>query len=363
MKRLVIIDGHAILYRAFHALPITLTAPDGKPVNAVYGFIRMLLKTIQDLKPTHLIVCFDRPKPTFRKKIFKDYQIKRPKAPDDLIAQIGLVHQVVEVMGIPIYEKDGYEADDVIGTLVKQARSKWDVRSAKWETDNLKFRSEKCDKDFSPQKPQEIKKSTSKKSHLSHHTSRLETIIVTGDKDILQLVDENTRVYMPVKGLSLSRLYGKKDVKEKFGIESEQMVDYKALIGDPSDNYAGVKGIGPKTAADLLGKFGSLEEIYKATKQSNNKLISKKVIEALEKDKEQAEMAKKLAQIITNVPVKLNLDKAQLRSLDKLEVRELFEKLEFKSLIKKLSEKKTITQMTQKKDTENTEKREQLSLI
>ena len=327
IKRLVLIDGHAILYRAFHALPITLTTPDGKPVNAVYGFILMLLKVIQDLKPSHLIVCFDRPKPTFRKKLFKGYQAKRPKAPDDLIAQIELVHQVVKAMGIPIYERDGYEADDVIGSLAFQAKSQ-----------KLKTKNEKL-------------KTTSKNLKLE------EIIIVTGDKDILQLVDENTKLYMPVKGLSLSKLYGEREVKEKFGIESKQMVDYKALIGDPSDNYAGVKGVGPKTAADLLGKFKTLEGVYQEIAKLRNCEIKKKLTEMLIKDKEQAEMAKKLAQIITNVPVKLNLKKAQLRSLDKPEVRELFEELEFKSLIPKLSNEKP------KPEVKIQKKNEQLTLV
>ena len=197
MKRLVIIDGHAILYRAFHALPITLTTPDGKPVNAVYGFIRMLLKVISDLKPTHLAVAFDRPKPTFRKKLFKDYQAKRPKAPDDLIAQIDLVHQVVEAMEIPIYEKDGFEADDVIGTLAKQA-----LRSG------TKFF-------VAVDRPSASSGLITSSKKFAPSPRLLDVIIVTGDKDILQLVDENTRVYMPIKGLSLSRLYGKKDVKVK----------------------------------------------------------------------------------------------------------------------------------------------------
>jgi len=359
MKRLVLIDGHAILYRAFHALPITLTTPDNKPVNAVYGFIKMLLKVISDLKPSHLAVAFDRPKPTFRKKLFKDYQAKRPKTPDDLIAQIDLVHQVVETMGIPIYEKDGYEADDVIGTLVRQAASQ-KTRKTQSISESEKSESQNIRDSDSSDNLIHRSSDTLSRSEFSEKPSRSEfseIIIVTGDKDILQLVDKNTKLYMPVKGLSLSRLYGEKEVREKFGIESRQIVDYKALIGDPSDNYAGVKGVGPKTAADLLGKFGSLEEIYKATKQSNNKLIRKKVIEALEKDKEQAEMDKKLAQIVTDVPVKLDLKKARLESLDRPEVRKLFEELEFKSLIQKLSNEKS------KPKVEVQKKNEQLTLV
>ena len=345
MKRLVLIDGHAILHRAFHALPLTLTTPDGKPVNAVYGFIRMLLKVISDLKPTHLAVAFDRPKPTFRKKLFDQYQAKRPKTPDNLVSQIELVHQVVETMGIPIYEKDGFEADDVIGTLAFQAKSR------KLKTKNKK-----------------------QKTQIKNEKIE-ETIIVTGDKDILQLVDENTKVYMPVKGLSLSRLYGKKEVKEKFGVESNQIVDYKALIGDPSDNYPGVRGIGPKTAVELLKSFGTLEKIYGKITHVHS-FVNERVFRALQQDKAQAELAKKLAKIVTNAPVKLDLKKAQLGNLDKPEVRKLFKKLEFKSLIQKLSgeklDEKRATPQNQTplasvrdrlKKTEGVERNEQLSLI
>lgn len=334
MNRLVLVDGHAILYRAFHALP-PLTTSEGAPINAVYGFVRMLLKVISNLKPTHLAVAFDRPKPTFRKKLFDGYQAQRPKTPDDLVSQIGLVHKVLETMEIPIYEKDGFEADDVIGSLAFQAK-------------NLKL------------------KAQSSKLKLKTQNSKLEEIIiVTGDRDILQLVGKKTKVYMPIKGLSQAKLYGVEEVEEKFGIKPEQIVDFKALIGDPSDNYPGVMGIGPKTATQLLNEFGSLDKIFDK-KTHVRQFVNEKVFRALKQDKDQAELAKKLAKIVTDVPVTLELEKARLGKLDTPKTERLFAKLEFKSLIPRLagkeSDKKAVAPRSQK-ETEDIERSKQLSLI
>ncbi len=285
MERLVLIDGHAILYRAFHALP-PLTTSDGKMVNAVFGFTSMLLRVINDLKPTHLAVAFDRAAPTFRKKMFKDYQAKRPEMDTGLVPQIEIVHKVLREMGIPIFEIDGYEADDVIGTIATKA----DIG---------------------------------------------EVIVVTGDRDLLQLVDGKIRVYMPVKGLSESKLFRKEEVEEKFGIEPKQMVDYKALVGDSSDNYPGVSGIGPKTAAGLLQRFKTLEEIYKKV----SIVESDKVRRALEENEKSAEMAKRLAKIVTNVPIEVKTEQCKLPNLDRPHVHLLLEKLEFRSLIPRLGAK------------------------
>lgn len=282
MKRLVLIDGNAILHRAFYALPDTLTLKDGTPVNAVYGFVSMLLRIVQDLRPTHVICSFDLPKPTFRDKLYEDYRAQRPPTPDKLVAQVKLVKDVVRAFEIPIYEVEGYEADDVIGTLAHQADG--------------------------------------------------DTIIVTGDRDLLQLVNGYTKVYIPIKGLTQAKLYGIEEVEEKYGIHPKQMVDYKALVGDPSDNYPGVKGIGPKTAVQLIKEYGTLEKLYKSLDTSS------KVQDALVKYKEDALMAKKLAKIVTDVPVKLDLDKAKLTRLDTLEVKEQFDKLAFRTLWKRIKE-------------------------
>lgn len=283
MERLVLIDGHAILHRAFHALP-PLTTSTGKMVNAVFGFTSMLLRVINDLKPTHLVVVFDRPKPTFRKKMYAEYQAKRPKMDESLVPQIEIIHKVVSEMAIPIYEMDGYEADDLIGTIVK-----------------------KTDLD--------------------------EIVIVTGDRDLLQLVDKKTKAYMPVKGISESKLYGEEEVEEKFGVKPSQIVDYKALVGDSSDNYSGVAGIGPKTATNLLSRFKTLEELYEQV----HKVESDKVRKALEENKESAEMAKKLATIVTDIPIEVDLEKCKLPNFDRPNVYHLFEILEFRSLIPRLS--------------------------
>jgi len=296
MEKLVIIDGHAILHRAYHALP-PLTTSKGEMVNAVYGFTLMLLRVIETLKPTHLVVAFDTPHPTFRNKLYRDYQIHRPKADAEFISQIDLVKKVVREMGIQAFEKPGYEADDVIGTIAK----KWEAGSGK------------LDKEVAGEKR--------------------EIVIVTGDRDILQLVSERIRIYMPVKGLSESKLYGEKEVEEKYGIEPAQIVDYKALVGDSSDNYPGVPGIGPKTASSLLSRFGTLEEIYK---QLQN-IESDKVRQALEKNKEAAEMAKRLATIVTDVSVEVDPEKCRLPDLDRPSVHHLFGELEFRSLIPRLS--------------------------
>ncbi len=271
MKRLVLIDGHAVLYRAFYALPKTLTTQAGKPVNAVYGFSRILFKVITEFSPTHLVVAFDLPKPTFRHKLFKGYQAKRPKMVDDLISQIKPIHELVRAFDIPIFEKEGFEADDVIGTLAQKANVD-------------------------------------------------EIIIVTGDKDIFQLINKKVRVYALNRGISGGELVDEKKVEEILGIKPSQIVDYKALAGDPSDNYPGVTGIGPKTARKLLDEHGTLKQI-----------IAKKLV----KDKEAALLSQELAQIKKNMKLKFKLEESEL-NYDKEKVRVIFEKFRFKSLIKRL---------------------------
>lgn len=281
MKRLVLIDGHAVLHRAFHALPKTLKTRKGKVVNAVYGFTRMLFRIFSDLKPDYLVVTFDLPKPTFRHKLFKDYQATRPKMDEDLASQIEPVHEVLRAFEIPIFEVAGYEADDVIGTLVKKA----------------------CP--------------AGRRARVD------EVVIVTGDKDIFQLVDERTKVYALKRGISGGDLVDREKVKKILGIEPEQVVDYKALVGDPSDNYPGVEGIGPKTAKKLLSEFGTLQKIMKNLKKEK---------------RETALLSKKLARIETNVPLEFELKKCQV-AYDKEKVKNAFEKFEFFSLMKELEKK------------------------
>ncbi len=284
MSKLLLIDGNAIIHRAYHAMP-ALTTKDNKPAGAVYGFINMLLRVIQDLEPTHIAVCFDRPEPTFRKEIFKEYQSHRPEMDEDLGVQFATVKSVLEAMNIPVFDKAGYEADDLIGTLAKKGKNKvFD-----------------------------------------------QVIIVTGDKDILQLVDDKVKVYLPIRGLSNAKLFGKKEVKEKLGVEPEQIVDLKALMGDPSDNYPGVFGIGPKTAIKLLQKYKSFPDIYK-----NLNSIEDNIAKKLQDGKENGEISYKLARINTEVDFEYDLDNMVKWRIDSVEVISLFEDLGFKTPIKRV---------------------------
>lgn len=338
MKHLVLIDGNAILHRAFYALPDTITLKDGTPVNAVYGFTSMLLRIVQDLEPYYLICAFDLPEPTFRDQIYEDYRAQRPPTPEKLVDQVELTKDVVRAFGIPIYEEEGYEADDVIGSLASQAR-------------NLKSKEQKSKRH----------RETDSRTIGQSNNEAIEVIIVSGDRDLLQLVDEHIRCYMPVRGLSEAKMYGVVEVGEKYGIHPEQMVDYKALVGDPSDNYLGVKGIGPKTAVKLLEKYGTLEEIYqKLSKETEDGeptvLVSKKISNALRENREDAMMAKELAQIVTDVPVELDPAEAKLGDLANSDVEALFKELEFKTLwgrVKKTQKEETGNSGSDKKPVED----------
>lgn len=304
MKQLVLIDGNAILHRAFHALP-GLTAPNGDLVNAVYGFFSMFLRVLEDIKPEYAIVCFDRPKPTFRKTLFVGYQAHRPKMAEGLGPQITVVHDLLNKMNVPIFEVDGYEADDVIGTLATQAVEK---------------------------------------------SKDVEVIIVTGDRDLLQLVNGRVKVLSPVIGLKETILFDAQKVEEKYGITPAQIIDYKALIGDASDGYPGVAGIGPKTASNLLKQYETFENLYEHLSDLPEKISAK-----LATDIEQASLAKKLATIVTDVPVTLDLPKCDLKGFDIVGLRDGFDSLGFQSLIKRIT--------PQVKEQEDREKGQQLGLL
>lgn len=292
MNRLVLIDGNAVLHRAYHAIP-PLTAPDGSVVNAVYGFTTMLIRLHHELVPTHMAVAFDRPAPTFRKKLFTGYQSKRPKMDEDLVGQIPKVHEVVEAFGIPIFEKDGFEADDVIGTITKE----------------------------------------SKKDGID------QVIIVTGDRDILQLVDDGrVLAYLPTKGLSEAKLYRERDVVDRLGVRPDRITDFKGLAGDASDNYPGVEGIGPKTAVSLIDTFDTVEGIYKALKKKDTRLsrFSSSVLEKLKAGEKSARMSKDLATIRTNVPLDNKIARSLISSLSTPKAEEVLGKFHFHSLLKRL---------------------------
>ncbi len=299
-KKLVLIDGNAIIHRAYHALP-PLTNKKGELLNAVYGFTSILLKVLSDIKPDYIIATFDLRGKTFRHEEYKEYKATRVKAPDELYAQIDRVKEVVRAFNIPIYEKEGFEADDLIGTLADQS-------------ENLKL--------------------------------PIENIIVTGDMDTLQLVNHKTIVYALRKGMSDIVIYNEDAVRERYGLEPKQLIDYKGLRGDPSDNIPGVKGIGEKTATELLKEFGSIENIYK-----NISELKGATKEKLERDKMAGIMSKRLATIIRNVPVKINLDEAVTHDFDRKKLVDLFQELNFFSLIKRIPGSISEAEATQKEET------------
>jgi len=284
-KKLVVIDGNAIIHRSFHALPPLMTK-SGELVNAVYGFASTLLSVIERFQPDYIIATFDLPAPTFRHEEYAEYKATRTKAPDELYAQIDRVKELVRAFNIPIYEKEGFEADDVIGTIVTQ--------------------SEKLGLD-------------------------LENIIVTGDLDTLQLVTDKTKVYALRRGITDTVLYGAPEVIERFGLRPNQMIEYKSLRGDASDNIPGVKGIGEKTATTLLQKYTTLEGVYE-----NIAEIKGAVKDKLEKDKAQAFKSKWLATIVLDAPVTLDLEKAVTHEFDRQAIVKFFQEMNFFSLIKRL---------------------------
>ena len=316
MNRLVLIDGHAIIHRAYHAYPQTLKTRNGELMNAVYGFTSILLSVLKELKPEYVACAFDLPVPTFRHKKYKKYKAHRPKIDKELKQQIPKAKGVVKTLNIPIFEKEGYEADDVIGSLAFQAK----LPNIKNEKQNIK-------------NTYKISKNKKRKRIKEYKSPRkfLETIIVTGDKDALQLIDNNIKVFMPGRGQRPAKMFNRKRFLKKYGFEPRQLIDYKALCGDPSDNIPGVKGVGPKTTTKLIIKFGGIKQIYE-----NIGKIESKVVDKLTNQKDQAFLSLELAEIVTNVPIKLDLKKCRLLDYDKEKIIRLFEELEFRSLIGRL---------------------------
>lgn len=294
-KRLIVIDGNAVIHRAFHALP-PLTTKKGELVNAIYGFLLVFFKAIKEFQPDFVAATFDFPGPTFRHKKYKLYKATREKAPEELYQQIPKIKEILESFNVQIFEKQGFEADDLIGTISKSAPKKQIL-------------------------------------------PEIETIILTGDLDALQLVDKNTKVYTLRKGLKDTVLYDKEKVKERYGgLFPEQLTDFKALRGDPSDNIPGVLGIGEKTAITLIKEFGSLENLYEELKKNSEK--AKEIKESLRKKlldyKDQAFISKMLVEINQNVPIEFNLEKCRWGKYDKEKVTQLFKGYEFQTLISRL---------------------------
>ena len=298
MKKLILIDANALVHRAFHALP-PLTSPQGMIVNAVYGFISVLLKTIKDLKPDCMAAAFDLAGPTFRHEEFEEYKAHRPKAPDELYAQIPLIKEALKNFGVEIFEQEGFEADDLIGSVAEQAKK----------------------------------------------TKDLQTIILTGDLDTLQLVEgDKVVVFTLRKGVSDMVIYDENAVKERYGLEPYQVIDFKGLKGDPSDNIPGVLGIGEKTAITLLQKYGTIENLYKELKKvkdfKKGEVLTAKLAEKLKENENQAVFSKRLATIIRDVKVDFSLEKVSWREkFDKEKTLQFLKSLGFNSLLNRLPEK------------------------
>jgi len=291
-KRLIIIDSNSIIHRAFHALP-PLTTKKGELVNAVYGFLLVFFKAIREFQPDYIAVCFDFPGPTFRHAKFKEYKAKRPPAPKELYEQIPKIKEILKVFNVPIFEKEGFEADDLIGTISK-----------KFSTPHQKFGG----------------------------GPKVQTIILSGDLDTLQLIDKQTGVCFLKRGVKETALYNEEKVRERYqGLNPEQLLEFKALIGDPSDNIPGIIGIGEKTAIELIRKFGNLENLYQSLEKIKSKL-KEKLIQV----KEQVFFNKTLVGIKTNVPIDFSLKKIQWKGYNKEEAERALRELEFYSLLEKL---------------------------
>ena len=284
-KKLVLIDGHALAYRAFHALPADMKTSQGELTNAVYGFTSMLLNVLREERPTHVAVTFDKGL-TFRHEMYAEYKAHRAKMPEDMRSQMERVRQVVDTLGMPVFELEGYEADDLLGTLARQAGEQG-----------------------------------------------VSTLIVTGDTDILQLVDEHTRVLTSRWRFSDTVTYDVAGVRQRYGLPPAQLVELKALEGDKSDNIPGVPGVGEKTAVKLLQAYGSLEGIYEHLDQVQGRFRSQ-----LEAGRDLAFLSRRLATIVRDAPIQLDLDACRVRPFDREPVMDLFRDLEFRSLLERLPE-------------------------
>jgi len=284
-NKIILIDANSLVYRAFFALPKTLATSSGQVTNAVYGFTSMLIKLLKEEKPDVVIAAFDRAAPTFRHETFEQYKAHREPTPNELISQFPLVKEVLSVLNIPVFEMDGFEADDILATLASEAEAERD-----------------------------------------------DVIVVTGDKDAFQLVDDHIKVMTTKKGISDIVIYDREKVRERYGVTPEQFADYLALKGDTSDNIPGVPGVGEKTAAKLIQQFGSIENLLKNLDAVENKRWR----EMLSEHASEAELSKMLAVLDREVPIDVDFDECKLDGWDEEKIRALFSKLEFFTLLDRL---------------------------
>lgn len=287
MNTLLLIDTSALIHRFFHALP-PLTSPAGEPIGAIYGLAGIVLKLMLEEKPEYLAAALDRPEPTFRKQIFHDYKIQRPPAVAELVSQFGKVHEVFEQFRVRVFEQPGFEADDIIGTLAHHLGGQPNIRVE----------------------------------------------ILSGDLDVLQLVRDDRITAKIIKtGLTTTETYNEQKVEERYDLKLRQLTDYKALIGDSSDNIPGIKGVGPKTARELLKEFGTIEEIFE-----NIAIINPTVAKKLEGQKEHALLCRKLSTIRTDVPLPMpSLEKLRTPPLNATTLNAYFQTYGFTSLAKRLA--------------------------
>lgn len=285
LKKLILIDGAGLIYRSFFALPPSLVDPEGQPTNAILGFTNILLNILTVHKPDYIAIALDKKGPTFRHKAYEAYKATRVKAPQALYDQIPKVKEVIEAFRIPLLEREGYEADDLIATCAKRLEGE----------------------------------------------KELEILVATGDFDLFQMVKPHVKILYPEKGFREAVIFGPKEVEEKYGIRPEQIPEYKGLAGDSSDNIPGVKGVGEKTAKDLLQKYGTLENIYKHLGELSEGLRKK-----LETDRENAFFSRELCRLVSDVEITFSLEGAETKTPDPQKTIHLFEAFGFKKLLERL---------------------------
>ncbi len=288
MKKLLLIDSHALIYRMYHAMA-PLTSPENEPVGAVYGLAGLLLKIYHDINPDYIIACFDRKERTFRKEKYEEYKAHRQPMPDDLVSQLAKIREVFDAFHIKQFDLPGFEADDLIGTLAEKLKRQ----------------------------------------------PGTQVVILSGDRDLLQLVDDDHVVVRLMRnGGNETVEYNEAHVKEEYGLAPAQLIELKGLIGDTSDNIPGVEGVGPKTATPLIQEFKTIEEIY-----DNLVIVNPKIAKKFEGKKEIALMSRDLATIHRNAPIFIDsIEDAKVLPFDKVALKAFFEKYAFSSLIRQLEE-------------------------
>jgi DNA polymerase-1 len=283
-RKLILIDANGLVYRAFFALPY-MTTSDGRPTSGVFGFTNMLLKILDEEKPDYLAAAFDKAAPTFRHEQYKEYKATRQRMPDDLRPQMQTAKQVLDALRIPIYEATGFEAEDILATIARKAAGEG-----------------------------------------------FEVLIVTGDLDVLQLIDDEVRVMVTSRGISETTVYDRRRFRERFGFDPPQLPDYKGLKGDTTDNIPGVPGVGEKTAGQLVQQFGSVEALLEHVDGA----VTPKLAKAIAERADQIVQSKSLATIVTDAPVAWTWDDLRRKTPDAKRLRELFEHLEFKTLVERV---------------------------